>query len=167
MSHPLIMRLIVQQVYCDYIIISSYIGGKVAPELGGNRSVILRSYRCSVLRGEVGVEVGLPAFAGLGTWERCDDEGEERRRAASAGGCEGEGAGGGEGAQLDKHESECGKRPIGRGVPNAVSAGGVRWGEGGGASVKATPAVAAARSANSLRIRPATEPWIVETPSCR
>ena len=26
-------------------------------------------------------------------------------------------------------------------VPNAVSAGGVRWGEGGGASVEATPAV--------------------------
>ena len=52
---------------------------------------------------------------------------------------------------------------VGGEVPNAVSAGGVRWGEGGGASVKATPAVAAARSANSLRIRPATEPRIVKS----
>ena len=48
-------------------------------------------------------------------------------------------------------------------MPNAVSAGGVRWGEGGGASVEATPAVAAAKSANSLRIRPATEPRIVKS----
>jgi len=52
-------------------------------------------------------------------------------------------------------------------VPNAVSAGGVRWGEGGGASVEATPAVAAAKSANSLRIRPATEPRIVKSVATR